>query len=201
MAPLKPRHVSRPWKAFGLFLFSALAIPSLIYAAPHPGMGSSLLVSPEMGLFWKRQGFLLQTGTSGWELESPRGDATGNKIRYVRPSKDSEVASMAVQIETLKSELSLENYAKKWMRDYVNYGFDVLGTQAFTQNKAKGLVVDLIHRKTDQQLRQILFLKNKKVVILTCRDFHKTFQQTLAGCNQISKTFEWAETANPSLNR
>lgn len=152
-------------------------------------MGSSLLVSPETGFFWKRHGFQLKTGSSGWELASPsEEDAT--KVRYVRPASD--LASLAVQIENLKTELTLENYAKKWMRDYVNYGFDVLGTQAFQQNQAKGLVVDLVHKKSDQQLRQILFLKNKKVVILTCRDHQKNFQQTLMGCNQISKSFEWS---------
>jgi hypothetical protein len=201
MGTLKPRHVRRSLKAFQWLLFFSFAIPSMLYAAPHPGMGSSRLVAPELGLFWKRQGFQLQTGASGWELASPMGDSVDNKVRYVRPAGESEIASMAVQIETLKSELTLENYAKKWMRDYVNYGFDVLGTQAFTQNKAKGLVVDLIHKKTDQQLRQILFLKNKKVVILTCRDFHKTFQQTLIGCNHISRTFEWSETLPTTLKR
>lgn len=175
---------------FHLLLFIALLIPSMLYAAPHPGMGSSLLVSPEKGFFWKRYGFQLQTGLSGWQLAAPSDEDLG-KVRYVRPGFQS--ASLAVQTETLKAELTLENYAKKWMRDYVSYGFDVLGTQAFAQNKAKGLVVDLVHKKSDQQLRQILFLKNKKVVILTCRDHQKTFQQTLLGCNQISKSFEWSE--------
>jgi hypothetical protein len=173
-------------------LFIAFSIPSMLYAAPHPGMGSSLLVSPEKGFFWKRYGFQLQTGLSGWQLAPPTDD-DANKVRYVRPSSD--IGSLAVQIENLKSDLTLENYAKKWMRDYVSYGFDVLGTQAFTQNNAKGLVVDLVHKKSDQQLRQILFLKNKKVVILTCRDHLKTFQQTLAGCNQISKSFEWTDSS------
>jgi hypothetical protein len=189
MTPLKARPCIFLFGGFFPLLFVSFLMPSSLYAAPHPGMGSSLLVSPEKGLFWKKQGFQLQTGSSGWQLAPPSDDGTG-RVRFLRP--DSESASLAVQIENLKTELTLENYAKKWMRDYVNYGFDVLGTQAFQQNKAKGLVVDLLHKKSDQQLRQILFLKNKKVVILTCRDHQKTFQQTLLGCNQISKSFEWS---------
>jgi len=190
MGALKITRIISSQILFSLLLFNAYLVPSVLYAAPHPGMGSSLLVSPEKGLFWKRYGFQLQTGLSGWQLAAP-SDEESNKVRYVRPGFES--ASLAVQTENLKTELTLENYAKKWMRDYVSYGFDVLGTQAFTQNKAKGLVVDLVHKKSDQQLRQILFLKNKKVVILTCRDHQKTFQQTLLGCNQISKSFEWSE--------
>lgn len=188
MAHLKNQSAKSSHHWSKALLFFSLLIPSVLYAAPHPGMGSSLLVAPEKGFFWKRYGFQLQTGLSGWQL-APPSDDEANRIRYVRP--DTDIASLAVQIENLKTELTLESYAKKWMRDYVSYGFDVLGTQAFTQNNAKGLVVDLIHKKSDQQLRQILFLKNKKVVILTCRDHKKSFQQTLVGCNQISKSFEW----------
>ncbi len=193
MAVLNLRHTSATQIGFFGLLFAAFLVPSLLYAAPHPGMGSSLLVSPEKGLFWKRQGFSLQAGASGWELASP-SDEDNTKVRYLRPASAS--ASLAVQIENLKTELTLENYAKKWMRDYVSYGFDVLGTQAFAQNNAKGLVVDLVHKQSDQQLRQILFLKNKRVVILTCRDQQKTFAQTLVGCNQISKSFEWSESTS-----
>lgn len=114
------------------------------------------------------------------------------QARYMRPNSTS--GSLAVRIETLKSDLTLESYTKKWMRDYTSYGFEVLGTNSFQQNGAKGLVIDLVHKKADYQLRQVLFLKNKRVVILTCRDQQKKFQQTLIGCNQISRTFEWSNS-------
>ena len=99
-------------------------------------------------------------------------------------------------METLRTEMTLENYTKKWIRDYSNYGFDVLGSQTFALNGSKALVVDLFHKKSEQQMRQVLFLKNKKVVTLTCRDQQKTFEQTLIGCNQISKSFEWTDNLN-----
>jgi hypothetical protein len=179
------RHIVKMTLALSLFLNCFVSLK--VYAAPHPGMGSSLLVAPERGLFWRRKGFELKTGGSGWELAAPQQETA--TVRYLKPGSAS--GSLSVQMETLKAELSLENYAKRWMRDYFNYGFDVLGTQTFVQKGAKGLVVDLFHKKSDQQLRQILFLKNKNIVILTCRDDRKKFTQTLQGCNQISKTFEW----------
>ena len=103
-----------------------------------------------------------------------------------------------IRAEQLKAELTLENYTKRWIKDYLSYGFEVLGTQTFFQNNDKALVVDLLHRNSQQQLRQVLFLKNKRVVTLTCRDQQKTFQMTLNGCNQISRTFQWAETSRPT---
>ena len=173
-------------------LFFALFVNCFVclkaYAAPHPGMGSSLLVAPERGLFWQRKGFALRTADSGWELSAPQNESSA-AVRYLKPGSPS--ASLAVQLETLKADLSLENYAKRWIRDYASYGFEILGTQTFLQNGSKGLVVDLFHKKSDQQLRQILFLKNKNIVILTCKDERKKFTQTLQGCNRISKTFEW----------
>ncbi len=173
-----------------LFLNSLLCVQ--VYAAPYPGAGSSLLVAPERGLFWQRRGFELKSGTTGWQLAPPQQETAS--VRYLKPGSTS--ASLSVQLETLKADLSLENYAKRWMKDYSNYGFEVLGTQTFLQNGAKGLVVDLFHKKSDQQLRQILFLKNKNIVILTCRDDRQKFPQTLLGCNQISKSFEWLPNAN-----
>lgn len=172
-------------------LFAVLLIPFTSYGAPSPGAGSSLLVAPEMGLFWQRQGFLLKSGATGWSLGSPTAEGEDQEVRYIRTN--SKTASLAVKTETIKTDLSLENYAKRWMKDYANYGFDVLGTKTFYQNGTKGLVIDLVHKKSEQQLRQVLFLKNRKAVILTCKDQQKTFQQTISGCNQISKSFEWVD--------
>jgi hypothetical protein len=172
------------------FLFALSLVPTIVYAAPYPATGSSLLVAPEMGLFWKRQGFSVKTSGTGWQLGSPLPEDEG-QVRYIRPNQPT--ASLSVRTEALKTDMTLENYSKRWMRDYVSYGFELLGTQSFGQDGNKGLVVDLLHKKNEQQLRQVLFLKNKRVVILTCRDQQKGFEQTLLGCNQISKSFQWAE--------
>ena len=168
-----------------LFAFSLVSIKA--YSSPHPATGSSALVSPEKGLFFQRYGFLLKTDQSGWILAPPT-----DLITYLNPQ--SESGSLSVRVETLRQEMTLENYAKRWTKDYPNYGFDVLGTRAFGLGKAKGLVIDLDHKKMGQQLRQILFLKDKKVVLLTCKDAAAKFEATLKGCNQISKSFEWTET-------
>lgn len=194
-------HKRKLWFSFfqGL-LFVIFLIPIAGYAAPSPGAGSSLLVAPETGLFWRREGFQLKTGKTGWTLASPELEEEAGIIRYLRPN--SKTGSLAVKTEMLKADLTLENYAKRWMKDYSNYGFELLGSQTFSQNGTKALVVDLLHRKSEQQLRQILFLKNKKAVVLTCKDQQKNFQQTIVGCNQISKSFEWVEMKNnPSILR
>lgn len=178
----KSRHLS------SLFVISLVTLQA--YGSPHPAVGTSALVSPEKGLFFQRYGFLLKTEQSGWTLATP-----SDQVTYVNPK--SETGSLSVRTETLRIEMTLENYAKRWMKDYPNFGFDVLGTKAFGLNKARGLVVDLSHKKSGQQLRQILFLKDKKVVILTCKDQSAKFEATLQGCNQIAKSFQWSEITAP----
>ena len=70
---------------------------------------------------------------------------------------------------------------------------DLLGSKAFTQNKTQGYVIDLLNRKTNRELRQVIFMNQpkKSAVILTCRDSAKQFAATLKGCNEIIRSFAW----------
>jgi hypothetical protein len=83
------------------------------------------------------------------------------------------------------------------MKDYSLYGFDLLGSKVFTQAGQRSLVIDLVQRKKKQQMRQVLFLKNKKVGVLTCQDTAAKFSATLSDCNQVARSFEWTETIRP----
>lgn len=182
-------------------LFFLLIILSLTSnwssASPTPGQGSSLLADKEQGYFLNSLGFTLKTTGTHWNLESVSNDPSVQTPRLVY--RDDADALMSVHSDKLASELSLESYAKKWIRDYNHYGFEVLGSKAFTlgNNKktefTRGFVVDLIHKKISRQMRQVIFLKTKNVVILTCQNKKDQFSQTLADCNQIAKSFEWTD--------
>lgn len=176
-----------------LSLFTVSGLFSVAYASPHPGTGSSALVSPEKGLFLSAKGFRLGAEKTGWVFSLSKAD--NEEARLTDPNNSK--ASLSLKMDTLKADLSLENYSKRWMRDYSSYGFDVMGAKPFQQNSQRGLVVDLTHRLTKKQMRQVLFVKNKKAVILTCLDEKENFEKTLAQCNQIIKTFEWVDQ-NPS---
>lgn len=179
---------------------SKLLIPLVIlgtfraYSAPAPATSTSLFASPEAGFFYQVRGFRL-TGLSQWLLESsaendsPAEPSREFAVSYKNPSF--QTARFSVQSDTLKSDISLENYTKKWMKDYSSYGFDVLGAKTFQTGQAKGLVVDLFHKKKETQLRQVIFVKNKTAVILTCLDQAKTFNQSLTSCNQMVRGFSW----------
>ncbi len=178
-------------KKLPLFALSLMTLES--YAAPHPGMGSSSLVSIEKGFFWNREGFTMNVRKEDWILDEVL--ANENQVSLVekpnRANQNTPTGSLLVKVENLKTELTLENYAKKWMKDYANYGFELLGSQPLELNKSKGLLVDFHHKKSFQQIRQVLFLRGRKMVLITCADDKKRFTNLLARCNQVIQTFNW----------
>ena len=161
-------------------------------ASPHPASGSSVLVTPQQGAFFSSRGFNLKTD-SAWKIESSEPESTDGihefSLSYRHPGLPT--AKFSVQTDTLQKEMSLETYAKKWMKDYSSYGFDVLGARTFQNGEAKGLVVDVFHQKKSIQLRQVIFVRKKTAVILTCLDQKSSLEKSLFGCNQIVKTFSW----------
>ena len=174
---------------FLTLLFGASAI-----SAPIPGTATSTLVSPQLGLYRSPVGFQVSAGTSGWtHSEAP----LGNKLiatQYSAPGakvKGKDVASLTVRVDKLSKDVPMDKYVQRWMKEYPKYGFDVLGSKPFAQNKQKGYVLDLINRDSGKQLRQVVFMAKQKAVIFTCRDQVKTFKDTLKGCNQIVRTFQW----------
>ncbi len=193
-------------------------VSSAAFAAPIPGTATSKLVSPQIGLYHSPLGFQLNAGGSGWAHVAPpknskfvatvfraepgsvadqmRSDlrSPGNVVsggRAVAATPKSAPATLTVRVDDLEKETTLDRYIGKWMKEYPRYGFDVLGSKPFMQGKNKGYVLDLVNRNQGKQLRQVVFLKQKNAVILTCRDRVASFQTSLKACNQIIKTFVW----------
>jgi hypothetical protein len=161
-------------------------------SSPHPARISSALSSPIAGNFFLSQGFKLGTLDSGWILKSTKDfTASLDQVFYSHPLHPGAEFSVVNQI--LNRPSSLENFSKRWMRDYANYGFEVLGTKSFAENQNRGLVIDLFHRASQKQARQVLFVKNPKAVVLTCTQDQKKFSETLGACNQMIKNFSWVQ--------
>jgi hypothetical protein len=163
-------------------------------ASPSPGMATSALVSPHLGLFRSPRGFEVSANGSGWSLEEPpKGNKTVTTVYQSPIAKDAEMTIRVDQLKAQSKELTVEKYAQRWIKEYPRYGFDVMNSQPFQLKNQKGYVLDLINRDTAKQLRQVLFLKNKTAVILTCRDKISDFQNSIRGCNQIIRSFNWTE--------
>ena len=161
------------------------------WGSPHPATSTSVLTNPEAGHYFQNQGFRLKSLGTDW-LPTPQDEASASEsVRFTPKGQIDSTASLSVRSDTLTKQSSLEAYAKKWMRDYPSYGFEVLGAKSFAVGGSPGLVVDMIQRSKNKQLRQVILQKGAHIAILTCLDNQASFQKTLVSCNQLVKNFEW----------
>ncbi len=158
-------------------------------AAASPIPGSSQMVAPHLGLYRSPLGFEITNGGSGWAHSEPPKDNKFVATVYDGPSD----ASLTVRVDRLQKEVPLEKYVQRWLKEYPRYGFDVIGSKPFMQNKDRAYFFDLVNHDTGKQLRQVVFLKDQRAVILTCRDKVASFSDSLKSCNQIIRSFHWME--------
>ena len=187
---------------FALFLglFGGLLTATLAQAAPIPGTSSSAMMAPKLGVYRSPIGYEIKTAGSGFKQIAIPAD---NKFietvyRHVASEKSKDGnGTLTVRVDKLEKSTPLKKYVSRWQREYPKYGFDLLGSKAFTQNKTQGYVIDLLNKKNNRQLRQVIFMNEakKSAVILTCRDNTKNFQSTLKGCNEVIRSFNWKRTS------
>ncbi len=172
-----------------------LAMPSLVLAAPMPGTSSSQLISEKPGQFFHPKGFRMDGGGTAWvQSEAPKTIPSLVTI-YKSPMQTGggQQPALTVRVDNLKRQQNLKAYVKRWMQDYTRFGFDVLTAKSIKINEQSAFLLDIVSRETKKQLRQVLFMKEKTAVILTCRDGKDSFSKTVQDCNSIIKTFQWTD--------
>lgn len=181
------------------FVFSLVACALFgraVQAAPLPNGSLGKLAAPKLGIYKSPLGYEVSAAGSGWlPSDPPEGHRYIQTVYRAPSSGDASSAppTLTVRADRLERPTSLERYVQRWQKEYPKYGFDVIGAKAFSQNKTQGYVLDLLNRTGQKQLRQTIFLKGRTAVIMTCRDQAATFKDSLRSCNQIIKSFRWAE--------
>lgn len=178
-----------------LIAFASLVFTFAAGAAPFPATSSSVLTDPAKGVFFHGFGFRLKIAGTEWVPVPSTGDSIFETLRFEpKNGLAAEGASLSIRMDRLKEVTPLETYARKWMRDYPSYGFEVLGAKSFQLSGGRGLVVDMLQRNKKRQLRQVILQKDLQIAVLTCFDQKEHFQETLLTCNQIIRSFEWSAT-------
>jgi len=161
-------------------------------AAPFPVTSSSVLTDPALGLFYRPHGFSLKAAGTSWNLNPEENESIFQSFKYKPKDKSfSTLAQLSLRLDQISSKQNLDSYAKKWMREYPQYGFEILGTKTLNLGGGHALLVDLYQKGKNQQLRQLILQKDQKIVIMTCSDEITSFKKTLAHCNQLMNSFQW----------
>lgn len=184
------------------FMFAVSLQISSIWAAPFPGGPSSKLASALKRTPFYDHGFAISSEGTDWKwLEDEKSTVESLDIGYqLTAEANHSPASLRLNSSLLKKNLSVEEYGKQFITEYASLGFSVLGTQTFQQNKTPGLVVDLFHRRTNKKVRQVFFIREKRVVQISCQEDSERFSQVLSQCNRWVKNFTWlAESQQKSF--
>jgi hypothetical protein len=162
-------------------------------AAPFPGTGTSPLVAQKPGMFYSSKGFSLNSAQTAWILSPPPKHIPSLVSVYRSPTPlNGQQPALTVRVDEMHHAQGLRAYVKRWMKDYNRFGFEVLTAKPVHVGENQAFLLDLVSRETQKQLRQVVFVKDKTAVILTCRDSRDSFTKTVQDCNEIFKTFEWA---------
>lgn len=180
-----------------LFGLMSLVTTSIAHATSFPG---EILMRPQTGIFWQSEGFRLGTAGTQWVPDlNTQTDGTDEartpleNFRYQHRS--SPHAHLRIDVESLKGKSTLESYARRWVKEYGQYGFQILRSQPTKVNNHATLIYDLLPKTKELQIRQIIQVHHGKAVILTCSDEKGNFNKTTGDCNQMARNLIWNETA------
>jgi hypothetical protein len=164
------------------------------WAAPFPGTSSSRLMTQKPGLFYSTRGFSLNSAQTSWVQIAPPKHIPSLVTVYRSPVRvNGQQSALTVRVDDLRKAESLKLYVRHWMKDYPRFGFEVLTAKSIKINDNPAFLLDIVSRETQKQLRQLVFVKDKTAVILTCRDGRESFAKTVLDCNEIMKTFAWVK--------
>jgi hypothetical protein len=175
-------------KETSVLIFFLLMTTIRSSAAPHPGMGSSVLSRPEFSAVYAQYQFRFQPGQSwSWQNDPKVHRKDSFQFQFLSDSR----LQLHLQVQNLEKNVSFDHYVKQWMKDYPSFGFDIQGAKPFTENDSKGLVVDLRYPSQKKTLRQSIFKNSRFAVTMTCSAPDELSGKMIQECNQVIKTFRW----------
>ena len=175
-----------------LSLIFVLLGPVITWAAPFPGMASSALSEVSDRFFNSDKGFHVSGQEANWRVSIDAEDSfTLARLQPREPKFEDDVPTLTLRLDKLEEVTSIENYARRWMRDFPNYGFEITSSRRFKHSDNDAILIDLRHTRNERHLRQVIFTKDEKAVILTCSGDKRGLSAVLADCNKIIRSFRW----------
>lgn len=167
-------------KVFGALLLFCL---NQAVAAPHPATATSPLTDPSKNAFFKFLPFELSPLPKTLVPAAKSREMSGEGMSFA--STQSPTASFSIKLDNIAATTTLEGYARRWMKEYPSYGFQVLGTKSLTFKGEKTMVIDMLQKDKQQQIRQLIVRNDRRVAIVTCFETQARFAKILGECNAL----------------
>lgn len=167
-----------------LFFTSKIAL-----SAPWPGTSSSVIFNSDYNYLLTFENLNLSTKGLDWTI--------GENVHRWKQKTGS--GRLLLSFDSLQGQSKFHDQQKKWIKEYLSYGFEVLNQKNFNhQNKIPTQLFDLIHKERNKQVRQYIFQNKQQIAIFTCTDNPSQFHKTVSECNQIIQTFMFDDLTSTS---
>ncbi len=177
-----------------ILILGLLSLSFLVQAAPHPATSSSMIFQAQKGLFYSKFGFKIHSEGTDWLHQKPSSNPY-IVTEYRAPKLQLGTQSaLTIRVNPLKRKSTLKRYIKSWIKDYSKYGLEIKSSKAVKVNKNIAYLIDTLNKSSNRKIRQVILVKNKRAVIMTCRSHVKSFNLNLKNCNTIFNNFSWTRT-------
>ncbi len=131
-------------------------------------------------------GYTFNIKDSTWTQSLPPKTHPALKAIYRSPSGKS---SLTIRESELAQKTKLKKYVKSWIKDYRKYGLNLIDSKPLKINEQKAFMIDSEHIVTKKVFRQIVLLKDKKSITITCKT--EKDSNELVKCAELIKNFSW----------
>ncbi len=176
-----------------LYTLSLLTITlsHLTYASPIPGFGSAPAQQLLRNIVISELGFRIGNSQQNfWTLKIEPSSTNSNSYQFYATNPQLS-ARFLINVDKFAKPITLDNYLKKWVKEYPYFGFEILQTQSFKIGGQSSYLIDLAHRKKNKQLRQFVVVKDNFAIVMTCVDEINRFKETSAQCGNLVNDFQW----------
>ncbi len=159
--------------------------------------------SLNQSLYSSDEGFTINPKKTAWLRSSVPNDLKGKvEVLFRMKSPSDGSPTFTVRIDKDITEKSLKEYTGKWLKGFGQFGLEIMGHKYFkNKNNELGFFVDITNSTSKKKMRQAIFFKNSKAVILTCMDQAHTFKKAVRPCNELIHSFSWNESTHPTAEK
>lgn len=158
------------------------------FAAPHPTTGLSMINRISKGALFSQFGFELKGQVElPWILEATAEENKEFNLLYGS-------GRMNIRSEIVSSKMLLDNYVKRFLKDYNLYGFAVSKIQNGingTDESTPQITLEIDQKNKKNKIKQVFILKNQRVLTLTCTDDEESFERTSHLCQRFIDEIQW----------
>lgn len=167
------------------YFFMIILSPQISDSAVHPTTGFSTVNISNTLSFLSQFGFSVSYLPSDWKLQSIESTEKSQKALFAK-----KTAQIHFFTEIVNKNTDLEKYARRYLKDFNQFGFDLSKIEAFkaaNNSKTEKIILQLSQKNRKTSAHQFFIQHDKKIVVSTCIDQAENFKFTSLQCADIIK--------------